>query len=834
MKKISFFISFFLLSSVYISAEKISYFFDSSITFDTRIPTPEQFFGYETGNRITAHHQIVDYVEKLAELSDKASLFEIGRTHEGRPLKILAVSSPENLKNLDAIRNERSKVRRGEDVHTPLIVYTGYTIHGNEVSGSEASLLTAYYLVAAQSEELKKQLADVIYFLEPVRNPDGQERFATWVRSNASVQVNNTHPADREHAEGWLKGRGNHYWFDLNRDWLTIVHPESQARISFFQSWLPHVLTDHHEMGSNSTFFFEDKDGKNSRFIPKSTERLSKSFGDFFARALDDISSFYYTKESFLDHNPTIGSLYPDYSGAVGFLFEQGSSRGIEQETENGLLTFAFSVRNQLTTAIATIKAAHANRQGLFDLQKEFFTSYNKQDKETFIIGDTYDKSRLHKFVKLLLAHHVDVYENAQDITIDNVTYQKGKSYIIPVAQPGSALVQIIFDEKKDYTEANKLGGFSIAYTTGLSYAKASNTVRGAQVETIGQSDIPPFRSSEYAYLIDFRDSKSQQFIFTLLQKDIFVKAAFRPFTLKTEEGVKDFTYGTLLIPVRNQTVSSAELYALLKDLSQKEQVAVIPVQTGYSSGGIDLGSNNFKRISKPRALIVTDGTISSNEVGEVWHLFDQRLNYPVTRVDYNTFSRISLSDFNRIILVSGNYSSLDPSSLQSLKDWIRSGNTLIAVNGASQWAISPNGITGRERKEGEKGGETATIRRGGSGIPAASIFKTRIRLEHPIAFGLTGEILPVNRESASFLPASENRQNNVSLYTDNPLLNGYISPSYVETIKGTASILAQSFGSGSVILFAENPLFRGIWDATERTFVNAILFGDNIYEGFR
>jgi hypothetical protein len=830
MKKLFFLISFLLLSTHFLLAEKISYFFDSSVKFDANIPTPEQFLGYETGSRITEHHQIIAYLEKLSELSDKASLIEIGRTHEDRPLKLLVVSSPENLKNLKAIQNERAKVRKGEDVHTPLIVYIGYTIHGNEVSGSEASLLTAYYLVAAQNEELKKQLSDAVYFLEPVRNPDGQERFASWVRSNAGIQVNNIYPADREHAEGWVKGRGNHYWFDLNRDWLTVVHPESKARISFFQSWLPHVLTDHHEMGSNSTFFFEQKEGKNSRFVPKSTYQLSKSFGEFYSKALDDISSFYFTKESFLDHNPTIGSLYPDYNGALGVLFEQGSSRGIQQQTENGLLTFAFGVRNQLTTALATLKAVNANRKGLFDLQKEFFTSYDKKEKDAFIIGDVYDKSRLQKFVKLLLTHHLDVYENGQDITINNVTYQKGKSYIIPIGQPNSSLVQIIFDDKKDYTETNKLGGFSIAYATGLAYSKASNTVRGAKVEIINENNTPLFRSSDYAYLVDFRDSKSQQLLFALLRKDLLVKTAFRPFALKTEDGVKNFSYGTLLIPVSNQPVSSAELYALLKELSQKEQVTVIPVHTGYSSNGIDLGSNNFKRIANPRVLIVTDGAVSSNEVGEVWHLFDQKLNYPITRVDYHTFSRIALSDFNRIIFVSGNYGFLNPASLQSLKDWVKNGNTLITVNQASQWAISPNGITVREGKENAK----EVQRGGGSGIPAASIFETRIGLEHPIAFGLTSETLPVNRESVSFLPASENGQGNVSRYTDKPLLNGYIAPLYAEEIKRTASIQAQPLGSGSVILFAENPLFRGIWDATERTFVNAVLFGDKIYGGYR
>lgn len=823
-----------VLSTIHVKAEKTDYFFDPEIIFDSEIPTPEEFLGYEIGSRVTEHSRINAYYEKLAGLSDRTSLIEIGQTHEKRKIYVLIVSSPENIRNLDRYKEVRQRVRQGEKPDSPLIVFLGNTVHGNEISSSEAALLSAYYYVAAQNDFVKKQLEEGIYFIDPVRNPDGQERFASWVNSNTSVNTYNISQFDREHTEGWPRGRGNHYWFDLNRDWVNIVHPESKARVAFYQDWLPHVQADHHEMGTNSTFFFEptDPDGNESRFVPQSTYQLNRLFADHYAKALDKIGSFYYTKESYDNKNPNFGSTYPDYNGGVGILFEQGSSRGLKQESDNGIVTLPFTVRNQLVTSIATVDAAIAHREALFDLQKEFFTPLRgREASKSYIIGDSYDLSRLHKFVQLLLDHRLEVYENSNDVTIDSVKYEKGKSYLIPAGQANSALVGIIFDDIKDYEDASKLGygaGFSVAYSTGLSYNVTTSLSRGARIQALPQVYTGSLQPSEYAYLVDYRDSKSQQLLFRLLERDILVKSAFKPFSISTDKGVKDFSYGSLLIPVKNQTISSSGLYAILKELGEQEKVDIIPVFTGYNVKGVDLGSSAFKRVEKPKVLVVTGGDISSLEAGEVWHLFDQQLKYPLVRVDFNVFGRVPLHEFNRIVFVSGNYSFLNEPEIENLKNWIRNGGTLITLNGASQWAINNKVASAKfvERADTAAQRQNISVPSRSFGRFPTSIFQTKIDLEHPLAFGLTSAKLPVVRESALFLAPSSNA---VSVYTDDPLLNGYISAEHLERLKNSASILAYNSGRGSVILFAEDPLFRGIWDGTSRTFVNAVLFGNNI-----
>ncbi|MFT3738763.1 MAG: M14 family zinc carboxypeptidase [Breznakibacter sp.] len=823
-----------------VRAEKTDYFFGPEIKFDPGIPTPEEFLGYEIGSRVTEHSRINAYYEKLARLSDRTSLIEIGHTHEKRKIYVLIVSSPDNIKNLDKFKEARKKVRQGGKPESPLIVFLGNTVHGNETSSAEAALLSAYYFVAAQNDFVKTQLENGIYFIDPVRNPDGQERFASWVNSNASVNVSNTSKLDREHTEAWPRGRGNHYWFDLNRDWVNIVHPESKARVALYQDWLPHVQADHHEMGTNSTFFFEptDPDGNESRFVPQTTYRLNRLFADYYSKSLDKIGSFYYTKESYDNKNPNFGSTYPDYNGGVGILFEQGSSRGLQQESENGIVTLAFTARNQLVTSIATVDAANGHKDALFELQKEFFTPSRagKDASKSFIVGDSYDVSRVNKFVQLLLDHRLEVYENPNDVTLNDVKYEKGKSYIIPLGQPNSALVGIIFDDKKDYPDASKLGygaGFSVAYSTGLSFASSTTLSRGTRVENLPETVIAGLPQSEYAYLVDYRDSKSQRFLFRLLEQDILVKTAYKPFSIHTNAGVKDFAYGSLLIPVNNQIAGSSELHSILRSIGEQEGVHIVPVSTGFSVKGVDLGSSAFRTVEKPNVLVVTGGDVSSTEAGEVWYLFDQVLKYPLVRVEHSTFGRVNLNDFNRIVLVSGDYSFLDQQGIESLKNWVRNGGTLITFNSASRW-VANNRIgferraertTGTAENKTQESSSAASSGRGGGGRIPASIFQTKIKPEHPLAFGLTSEYLPVIREGALIISPSE-VENVVSVYTENPLLNGYIPTNQLENLKASASISVNSSGGGNVVLYAEDPLFRGIWDGTSRTFVNAIVFG--------
>ena len=356
MKKITLIIIF--LFSININCQThLSYYFENSEKFDKTIPKPSEVIGHEVGEWHVTHDKLVQYMYALANSSDRIIIEETGKTYEDRPLLILKISSEENIKNLESIRKKHLEISNGlkksDFQNMPAIVYQGYSVHGNEASASNAALLGIYFLAASNNPETIEILNNTVILFDPCLNPDGLQRFAYWANSNKNL-VPNPDNNEREFSEIWPGGRTNHYWFDLNRDWLPVQLPESKARIKTFTDWLPNIVTDHHEMGTNSTFFFQP--GVPSRvnpLIPNLNQDLTEKIAKYHAEFLDKIGSLYYSKENYDDFYFGKGSTYPDVNGSIGILFEQASSRGHVQQSQNGVLTFPFTIKNQLTTTLS-------------------------------------------------------------------------------------------------------------------------------------------------------------------------------------------------------------------------------------------------------------------------------------------------------------------------------------------------------------------------------------------------------------------------------------------------------------------------------------------------
>ena len=279
---------------------KLDYFLPKNISYNQDIPTPASVIDHEIGDWHITHDKLVQYMYALAESSDRISIENRGKTFEGRPLLLLYISAPNNLSSLEKIReNHISLTENGSDnidvTKMPIVVYQGFSIHGNEPSGSNAALAVAYYLAAAQGSEIENLLNETVILFDPSYNPDGLQRFAYWANINKSKNIN-PDPNDREYSEIWPGGRTNHYWFDMNRDWLPVQLPESQARINTFHNWYPNILTDHHEMGTNSTFFFQPGiPSRTNPLTPSKNQEITEAIGNFHAKALNKIGSFYYS-----------------------------------------------------------------------------------------------------------------------------------------------------------------------------------------------------------------------------------------------------------------------------------------------------------------------------------------------------------------------------------------------------------------------------------------------------------------------------------------------------------------------------------------------------------
>ncbi|OJJ20208.1 zinc carboxypeptidase [marine bacterium AO1-C] len=833
------------------------YFYKGKGPFDPKIPSPEKFLGYPIGEYHTRHDLIVAYFRKLAELSDRATITEYGRSHELRPLVILTISDPTNIQNLTQIQKDHLEIADPQKKvsnfdNKPTFVNLGYNVHGNEPSGAEASMLTAYTLVASNSAENQNNLKNAVVFIDPTINPDGRDRHTHW----ANTRRGNPKVSDRydmEHNEPNPSGRTNHYWFDLNRDWYLAVHPESQGKLKWYHQWYPNVVTDFHEMSTNSTFFFEPMKANGSKdpIMPKRNyTELNDIFAKQFTNDLDSIGTFYFTKEVFDGTYPGYGSSYPDLQGGLALLFEQASSRGHLQETNTGEITFAFTIRNQYTASLATIKAAVTNRVLLHKYLQEFFeTALSKSSRSNvkgYVFGDEYDENRTRAFVDKLLRHKIEVYTLDQNLTRDGKNFKAGKAYVVPTQQLQYRMVQSVFETYREYHDSvyYDASAWSLVNFYNLPYAELRTTPKkGKQVQmATNQAAITSVNRSKYAYLIPWDDYFAPAVLYHLQNKGVILKAAFKPFTAKIDGQNKRFGYGSLLIPISLQRLSPTEVYNILKEATEKFKVQAYAAGSGFSVQGIDLGSRNFRTLEKPRAIMWVGNGVSSYESGEVWHLLDTRVNMPITKAPLRLFNRVDLDRYNTMVMVSGSYNQLSQAQRNKIKNWVARGNTLITSRYASQWVIQRKLVKESlitTKKPGKKAKKTPNVKRMpyvdapeilGREEVGGAIFEVDLDITHPLGFGYRSRKLPVYRNSEVWLAPSKNQFSTVAKYTEKPHIDGFITQKNLDTfLKPSASLIVSPVGGGRVVMFADNPNFRGAWYGTNRLFINALFLGQHI-----
>lgn len=838
-----------LLFSSGVTKAQSNYFFPNSGNFDPKVPTPEQFLGYAIGTHYTRHDQIVAYFNELARVSDRVHIQVIGKTYEERPQIIATITAPQNYAKIEEIRKEHltltdpSKSILGNTA--PVVVLLGYSVHGNETSSGEASLLTAYYLAANQNPETQKWLQEAVVLVEPALNPDGRDRAANWHNSYKSFPAV-ADPADKEHNEQWPAGRTNHFFTDLNRDWLSVSQIESKNRLVFFHQWYPNVHIDFHEMGTGSTYYFEPTQrGHESPILPRASYDFNATLAKYHADALDKIGSLYFTKEAFDNLSPIYGSTYPDFFGAVGVTFEQGSSRGLIQESPNGLVTFPFTIRNHVTSGLSTVRGAVAEKLNLFKLQKEFFQSAVEQGKanpdKAFIFGDSKDVTLTQKLLELVLVHHLKVYELAGDQSAEGKKFEKGKAYIVPAAQPNFRIVHSLFEETAKLADSAFYDNtsWSVIHAYGLQYAKLKTAgVLGEQVTAlpVSKGEVTGSRSN-YAYLLDWSDYNASKALYFLQDKGVLVKAAYKPFTAGTTTGKHSFGYGSLVIPVASQTITADSLYLAVKQAAEFAGVKILSTNTGFSLEGIDLGSNNVRTVEKPQVALLTGTGIAAGEVGEVWFLLNEHLGLPLTKLDVSSLSRVNLTRYTTLVLVSGSYSGLGKEGTDKIKAWVRAGGTLITFKSASEWAIKEDLVREKlytDSAAGKKTGparidyvtkdEAETAKRINGGI-----FLADIDITNPIAFGISNRRIFFTKTGTTILQPSKDKYATVAQYLPASYISGYVSKPNVARINNSASILVSSAGAGKVVLFAEDPNYRHYWHGTDRLFLNAVFFGSQV-----
>lgn len=829
-------------------AQDLSYYLPKGYTYNPSVPTPKQVLGYEVGEWHVTHDQLVMYMKAVAAASDRVKFEETGRSYEKRPQTLLTITSPSNLGKLDQIKAERAKLREpGSSVNIqnmPVVMFMGYSVHGNEPSGANASLLAAYHFAAAN--EIAADLENIVLLLDPAINPDGLNRFASWVNSHKAYVMNGD-PAQRELNEAWPRGRTNHYWFDLNRDWLPVQHPESRNRVKVFQSWLPNIHLDFHEMGTNSTFFFQP--GVPSRvhpLTPKKNFELTEKIGTYHAKALDQIGSLYYNQENYDDFYYGKGSTYPDVQGSIGILFEQASSRGHLQESANGMLSFPFTIRNQFTANLSSYQAAKEMRVELNQWMKDFYTEIKNETtadvNKAYIFGAKEDDARSFHLADLILQHDIKVFALKEDITVNGKQFKKESSYIVPADQPQYRLIKAMFETRTTFQDSLFYDISAWTYPMAFHLDFMALNSRILNLASVTQVDKNNFaqapgkvigEAGAYQYALEWTDYYAPKAAYQLLKAGFLVRVSNAEFS--TAEG-KTFGRGTILIDKGENELDNQAFFAKLQEIAQAAHVDIHALTTGYT-GGANLGSTFMAPLKTPNVALLVDGGVDSGEAGEIWHLLDQRMKMPVTLLPLDAVSGANLSRYNVILMADGNYGRLGQAGATAIKNWVSQGNTLVAKGGALRW-LAQNEIgnfTFRTVDNAEKGlqknyadFENAT----GSKQTFGAIFKANLDTTHPIGYGYSEKEIYTFRNDNFFLEPSANPYANPLVYTANPLASGYLHPSNLPGVKESAVIRVAGQGRGRIIGFADNPNFRAFWFGTNKLFMNSIFFGQVIDGG--
>lgn len=827
----------------------LSYYMPKHISFDPEITTPTAFIGHEVGEWHLSHDKLYYYMLELARESDKAVWETYANSYEGRPLGNLIISSAENIKNIEQIRTEHVRLSdpsvSGEIDITdmPVIIKLGYGVHGNESSAQNSSVLIAYYLIAGLGDELDNLLDNAVILVDPCLNPDGFQRHSTWVNMHKSENLN-PDANSREFREAWPGGRTNHYWFDLNRDYIMLQHPESVGRVEAFHKWKPNINTDHHEMGASSSFFFQP--GVRTRenpLTPDENYELVTEIATYHQKYLDKIGSLYYSEENFDDFYLGKGSAYPDIHASVGILFEQAGVKGHLRETSSGIISFPFAIRNQFAVSLSSLEAGLDMRTKLLQHQVDFYQDAiqlaENDPVKAYVFSEPADKARAAHMIENLLHHQIKIYRLSEDINSGDRKWSAKDSYVIPLKQAEYRYIKSMFIKVNSFEENvfYDISSWNIPMSFNIPYTeyKSSRSVSGICGPEI---IIPPFAEGSllasrdaYAYVFEWDEYYTPAALYKLLEAGINARVATENFEYDDGELKKAFSYGSIMIPAYNQVLDRDSLYELMKEIISESKINIYGLNTGHTVSGIDLGSSKFSILKKPEIMMFVGSGVRSGDAGEIWHLFDQRYGMPVTMIDAEASGSISLEKYN-VIIIAGT-PSLTKVQLEELKGWTRKGGTIIAYKGGSSFIARnelaeidyiPAPKTDSEGMSYAERSSLYSVHR----IPG-SIFEVKLDISHPLCYGYKRSVMPVFKNGSTAVTRTENTFANPIVYTNKPLLSGYSSDENIDRVAGSAFASIHPAGRGRIISLYDNTNFRAIWFGTTKVFMNAVFFRDQM-----
>ncbi len=811
-----------------------------NFSYAQNLKSPDEFLGYKLGTAFTPSYKVVEYFHYVSNsLTHKVKLETYGFTNEGKELLIAAVSTFENIAQLEEIRKNNLRITgsmndKPANLTMPTIVWLSYNVHGNEASSTEVSMKLLYELVSGKNVNLNEWLKNTVIIIDPCLNPDGRDRYVNWynqVVGKKSV----ANPLAREHNEPWPGGRSNHYYYDLNRDWAWQTQVETQQRIKLYNNWMPEIHCDFHEQYPNSPYYFAPAAEPFHEVITPWQREFQTVIGKNHARYFDANGWLYFTKEVFDLFYPSYGDTYPLYNGSIGMTYEQaGHSRGgLTIQVDDDTLTLEDRIQHHFTTSISTIEAASMNARKINESFKAYFNDTRTNGAglyKTYVINGQ-NNNKLLSLLDLFKKNQIEFSYARSGSLIKGYRYntKNDENYIttsndviVSTYQSKGSLVKVLFEPQSKLADSvtYDITAWALPYAYGMDCYALKDKLQGERMPVaINKNKLG---NNEYAYLIQYNSFKDAQLLSSLLKNNFKVRFSEKDFSFNK----KVYKKGTLIV-IKNDNEKKIDQLLSLADLYNAN---ISTVSSGFMESGVDFGSEKVHKLNQLKVALVVDDVSSSTAAGEVWHLFEQQLDYPLVLINVNDLLNGYLNNLDVIIIPDGDYKFLtDKESI--LKNWVRQGGKLIALeNAVSQMAMGDWGIKIKKAIENTENKTVGyqDIKRYDererqsiiNNIPGA-IYKLGIDDSHPLAFGYPDYYfsLKMNSNVIEFLKEGWN----VGTIKQENQVAGFVGSNVKSQIKDGSTIAVQEYGSGSIVYFVDDPIFRSFWENGKLLFSNAV-----------
>lgn len=821
------------------------------LNVNAQLLSPSSFLGYSMGSKHTRHHKILEYFEHLAlKAKDNVKIEPYGFTNEGRKLEIVVISSKENIKNLAQIKkNNLIKVgfEQGKvEGNTPVIVWLSHSIHGNESSGTESSMFTAYEIINTYLARDPDFLNNIVIIIDPCLNPDGREYFISHVE-RFQHKTPNPNRETKEHHENWPSGRYNHYIYDLNRDWAWQSQVESQKKAEIYHQWMPHIHADLHEQELNHPYYFAPAAEPLHERVSLWQRQFQNEIGQNHAKYFDQKNWLYFTKERFDLFYPSYGDTWPTFNGSIGMTYEQANTRGRQGIIENGdTLKFSDAVLHHFTTAISTIEIAKQNQQKIVTEFEKYFKESRENPKSVYKSFVIKNGVKNQKLIALLKKNKIQFGYSKANSSNQGYSYKSQKEekfnitsndLIINVYQPKSVLTEIFFDPNPKLVDSltYDITAWALPFAFNLNAFACKSKI--SYSDTLSPISLTPTRIDYNKNIVAFAVNYHQnihKFSLQLLSKNILIKVSTEPF----ESENISFSRGSILIYNEKQNFTKQNIEAI-QTLAQAMNIELVPIYSFWVSKGKDLGWETYKNLSLPRvALLVGEKTIPT-AVGDVWHYLEKELAIQPDLIDINYFWWQNIDQYSTIVLASGNYD-FNEESIQKIRNFVERGGKLILMENALQSFKDKPGFSLKsfqneeEKKKAESKQETEKVknaircygaeeRNAISSDISGAIVKAKVDTTHSLGFGSSGIYFSLKQSPNGYPLMTEGW--NVAFTESNPVVAGFVGSKIKSDLSNKLLFGVQNIGKGKVYYFVDNPLFRSFWEGGKSIFGNSILY---------